>query len=307
MVPMTHYACFDFLLRSQIPLPELVAAPGIDPAVPIVDIRIEPLPEILPGTHAIGHGLQVAGDAALLTVNKIARFLIRGGREIIVDPMEGASEGNVRLFLLGSALGVLCHQRGALLLHANAIVTPDGAFAFAGDSGAGKSTLAAHFERAGYEILCDDVCMIRFDEAVKPFAWPGLPRLKLWGDAAEAFGYDRAALDVAIDGMDKYHVPFARRIASRPIAFRRLYVLEQAEAGAAGGFTRLRGMAAMEAALAQTYRSQYLEPMGLKTDHFRKCAALLDRIEVYGASRAWGYDVFDREAGRLERHLTEAG
>ena len=240
MVQSAHYPCFDFLLRSQIALPELVAGEARDPAVPIVDIRIAPLPETLPGTHTIGHGLQVSDDAVLLTVNKIARFLIRGGNEIVVDPMDGAAERNVRLFLLGSALGVLCHQRGALLLHANAIVAADGAFAFAGDSGAGKSTLAAHFERAGYEILCDDVCMIRFDDGGQPFAWPGLPRLKLWGDAAEAFGYDRGALDVAVDGMDKYHVPFARRIASRPIAFRRLYVLEQAEAGAAGSLPAAR-------------------------------------------------------------------
>ena len=306
MPSITYHACFDFLLRSRIDLPELVAATAIDPGVPIVDIRIEALPETLPGATGMGHGLQVAGDEALLSVKTIARFLIRGGTEIIVDPMEGASERNVRLFLLGSALGVLCHQRGALLLHANAIVAQDGAFAFAGDSGAGKSTLAAHFARAGYEILCDDVCMIRFDDAGRPFAWPGLPRLKLWGDAAEAFGYDRTALDVAIDGMDKYHVPFARRTAARPIPFRRLYLLARA-AGEEGGFTRLRGMAAMEALLAQTYRSQYLEPLGKKMHHFRQCAALLDHIEVYGASRAWGYDVFDREAGRLERHLAEPG
>jgi len=302
-----YYACFDFHLRSAIALPELIAVDRPADPASIVDIRLGTLPQILPATREIGYGLQVSDDAAMLSVNNIARFRIRGGSEIVVDPLPGASERNVRLFLLGSALGVLCHQRGALLLHANAIVTPDGAFAFAGDSGAGKSTLAAHFERAGYEILCDDVCMIRFDAAGKPFAWPGLPRLKLWGDAAEAFGYDRGALDVAVDGMDKYHVPFARRIASRQILFRRLYLLEQAEAGEEGGFTRLRGMAAMEALLAQSYRSQYLEPMGLKMHHFRQCAALLDHIEVYGASRAWGYDVFDREAGRLERHLAEAG
>jgi hypothetical protein len=46
--------------------------------------------------------------------------------------------------------------------------------------------------------------------------------------------------------------------------------------------------------------------MGLAPQNFRQCAALLARIGVYEARRAWGYEVFDREAGLLERHILEA-
>ena len=113
----------------------------------------------------------------MLTVDGVGRYLVRGGAEILVDAAGGAAERDVRLFLLGSALGILCHQRGLLPLHANAVVANGAAYAFAGHSGAGKSTLAAHFAQAGYEILCDDVCVISFDEAGQPLAWPGLPRL----------------------------------------------------------------------------------------------------------------------------------
>ena len=50
----------------------------------------------------------------------------------------------------------------------------------------------------------------------------------------------------------------------------------------------------------------YLGPMGLAAQNFRQCAALLARAEVYAATRAWGYDVFEREAGLLERHILAA-
>lgn len=300
------YSCFDFRLRSAIPLGELVLAEDDADPRPIVDVRLGAVPEALPGSPPEQHGLQVAGDMVLLTVANIARYLVRGGREIIVAPIPGGSERNLRLFLLGSALGILCHQRGLLPLHANAIVAGGGAFAFAGPSGAGKSTLAAHFQRAGYELLCDDVCVIGFDESGGPFAWPGLPRLKLWGDAVEAFGHDRGDLDQAIEGMDKYHVPMAGTAVARPIPFRRLYLLARAEGDGEGSLARLRGQQAMEAVMAQTYRGSYLGPMGLKARHFRQCAALLAHAEVYTASRAWGYEVFEREAGRLERHIFEA-
>ena len=298
------YDCFNFRLRSEFALAELGAQSQADGG-PLVDVRVGSVPETLPGAAPPAWGLQVSGNSALLTVTGTARYLVREGREIVVDPLPGGSERNLRLFLLGSALGIVCHQRGLLPLHANAIVAGDGAYAFAGHSGAGKSTLAAHFAREGYEILCDDVCVVSFDENGRPLAWPGLPRLKLWGDAAQAFGHDRAALDPAVEGMDKYYVPMAHIGEVRPVPLRRLYLLAKAEEGAETSFVRLSGHTAMEAALGQTYRGNYLRPMGLAVRNFRQCAALVARAEVYEARRAWGFDVFEKEAGLLERHLLE--
>lgn len=61
----------------------------------------------------------------------------------------------------------------------------------------------------------------------------------------------------------------------------------------------------MAAVMAQTYRSIYLAPMGLRPRQFDLCTAFLTQAEVYAAPRAWGYDKFAREAGSLERHFTD--
>ena len=301
--PAALYSCFNFRLRSEIPLAELIPATETGDDRPVVEVRIGPVPESLPGAAAPRHGIQAAGSDALLTVPNIGRYLVRDGAEIFVDPVPGTSERNLRLFLLGSAIGLLCHQRGLLPLHANAIVAGGLAIAFAGRSGAGKSTLAAHFQSAGYEVLCDDVCVLSFDPDGRPFAWPGLPRLKLWGDAASAFGHDTSGLDRAMDDMDKYHVPIAAAGPARPIPFSRLYVLARAGAGEEGEIRRLRGREAMDAVLAQTYRGAYLETMGLSGRHFAQCAALVASAEIWSASRAWGFEIFAKEATRLERHV----
>jgi hypothetical protein len=302
----THlYACFDFRLRSDIPLRELPPADETD-ATPLVDIRLGRVPEALAGSAPGQFGVQAADDAVLLTVPGIARYLVRGAGAIVVDPAPGGSDRNVRLFLLGSALGILGHRRGLLPLHANAVVADGGAYAFCGHSGAGKSTLAAHFAREGYGILCDDVCAISFAEDGTPLAWPGLPRLKLWSDAAEAFGHDSASLDRAVDGLEKYHVPLAEAGAGQPVPFRRLYVLARTEADEAPAIARLHGQRAMAAVMEHTYRHGYLAPMGLAAQHFRLCAALMRRAEVYEARRDWGYEVFAREAALFERHIREA-
>ncbi|HYD24687.1 MAG TPA: hypothetical protein VEB68_07800 [Croceibacterium sp.] len=299
------YSCFDFRLRSELAL-ELTAASD-DGEREVVTIRRGPVPEMLPGAGPQERGIQVAGDAVLLTVEGVARYLVTGGREIVVDQVPGGSDRNLRLFMLGSALGILSHQRGLLPLHANAVVARGGAYAFAGDSGAGKSTLAAHFARAGYEVLCDDVCVVSFAADGTPLAWPGLPRLKLWGDAALAFGHDSASLERAIEGLDKYHVPLPPAGDPRPVPFRRLYLLTRADDGEDTAFTRLSGHRAMAAAMAQTYRDIYVRPMGLAAQNFRQCALLLAGAEVWQARRAWGYAVFEREAALLERHILDGG
>src|SRR5947208_2850453 len=100
------YSCFDFRLRSEIPLGELSEAPDRDDARPLVGIRLGDVPEALPGGGERFGGLQVAGADALLIVPDTARYWVRSGREIVVSSMAGASERNVRLFLLGSALGL---------------------------------------------------------------------------------------------------------------------------------------------------------------------------------------------------------
>lgn len=304
MTTGSRYSCFDFQIHSEVSLPELVAA-AQDDARPIVKIRIGLVPEALAGGGDTVGGLQVDGETALLTVPQAARYLIREGAEIVVEPFPDATERNVRLFLLGSALGVICHQRGLVPLHANAIVIGDGAFAFAGPSGAGKSTLAAYFSRAGRQVLCDDVCAINLDEPAAPLAWPGIPRLKLWGDASQVFGHDKSRLDPVIEGIDKYHVRLPAMVEPRPVPFRRLYILSRCGPDEEPRIKRLRGSAAVEAIMSQTYRAYYLPTLGLSARHFMRCTSLASRIEVYAATRAWGYESFEPEAERLARHLLE--
>lgn len=300
------YSCFDFRLESELPLEELALA-GAGNQRPMVTLHLGSVGERLPGAGTSLDGLQVAGPVALLTLPGIGRFLMNEGREIVVDPHPGVTDRNLRLFLLGSVLGILCHQRGLLPLHANAIVAGSGAVAFAGPSGAGKSTLAAEFQRRGFRLLADDVCMVDIDEGGGAVAWPGIPRLKLWADAASRFGHECAELDQVAENTAKYHVPISRIADVRPVPFRRLYLISRADENDPPGIVRLLGQDAMAAVMAHTYRGFCLEPMGLHARHFRQCAAMLSSVRVYAVTRQWGFDGFEREVDRLEQHLFEEG
>jgi hypothetical protein len=292
------YRIFGLRVRSEIPLGDLPEAESSSAAD--VEIRRARLdhPEQPSASHVVSE------DGTLITIPRVGRYLVRKGREILVEASEGASERNQRLYLLGSAFGALLHQRGLLPLHANAIDLDGRAVAFCGHSGAGKSTLAAWFHDRGHRILADDVCVIGFDESDRPLAFPGIPRLRLWREAIEASG--RAASDYApsFDGeTDKYDVPTRPEEAAEPIPLDRVYLLAQALEGAEGiRIDRLSGVAAVDALVSNTYRGAYLRSIGRTGDHLMQCLKVARTVPVFRAERPWRLEAFDEQAEALERH-----
>src|SRR5262249_2222254 len=104
---------------------------------------------------------QVGAREILLTIPSVARYWAREGKRLTIAPERGADPSAVLLYLKGSALAAILHQRGIVPLHASAIEHDGHCVAFLGDSGAGKSTLASMLGRRGYRIICDDVLVVR--------------------------------------------------------------------------------------------------------------------------------------------------
>lgn len=110
-----RYCLFGLTLASELELPGLMASRS-----DVADV-------------AIRQG--VVGQQASISIEGVARFAVVGGQEIVVEAWPDAPTRNVRLYLLGSAMGLLLHQRGLLPLHANAVEVDGGAVAVLGHPG----------------------------------------------------------------------------------------------------------------------------------------------------------------------------
>lgn len=292
---MSRYEIYGLSVRSELPLPGLPGGDAERP--PDVEISAAAIP-----APAAAEGYSPVEGGTLLTVPNVGRFLIRGGREILVDAADAPAR-NVRLFLLGSAFGALLHQRGLMPLHANAVVIDGRAFAFCGHSGAGKSTIAAWFHDRGAPILADDVCVLGFAEDGAALAWPGLPRLRLWREALEGSGRAVGDYERSFDAIEKYDVPIAAGGHADAVPLAAVYLLARADGdGGAGSILPLTGVAAVETLVSNTYRGQYLRTIGGAGPHLSTCARLARSVPVFRAARIWGFDAFDAEAERLEAH-----
>jgi len=303
------YALYGFTLRSELSLPSAPKFEETDGGE-AVHVRFGPVPPRGGGEQLWA---QEEGRALVFEVPGLARFRIANGREIVIDAADGASERNLRVYLLGSAMGALLHQRGLLPLHANAVEVDGRAVAFSGRSGAGKSTLAAWFADKGHRILCDDVCaIVPGAGGGPPLVLPGVPRLRLWEDAIAASGRSAGDYQRSFDGHDKYDVPAGGAAAAGPLPLAACYMIARPEGedGAAperreAEPRRLAGVEAVEALVANTYRGRFATVMGGTARHLSLCLAVAARTPVHAAGRRWGREHFEAEAARLREHAAQ--
>jgi hypothetical protein len=278
------YHVFGLKITSAINLP---ATPILHPrpdADPDLVIAYGEAPEALKNPKFEGVRFQADPGEFLLRVDGVARYHVQGGCRITITPEAGANEDDILVFLMGSAMGALLHQRNILALHAGAIAVNGGSIIFSGPSGIGKSTLAAGFHRRGYAFLADDVCAITTDNG-HPLVIPGFPRLKLWADVLKKINADKNTLKSVRWGKDleKYFLP-ADGFSNTPVPIKSVFILEMTNTDKME-ITTLKGAGKIGPLLDNTYRRRFLEGLGGKKDHFRQCAAVAAHAAVYRTVR----------------------
>ena len=234
-----------------------------------------------------------------MAVDGVARYAVKDGREIVVEPA-GGREAAVRTFLTGTVLAACLQQRRILTLHASAIATPAGAVLFAGGSGSGKSSLAAALIERGYALLADDLTGIDL-VGESPTALPAFPGVQLWPDSVGRLAWGGRTSEKLREELDKHLVPVGRFHAA-PLAVRAVFVL--------GIHNRsdfeiesLTAAAAFEALIRYTHRKKFISGREPRLAHFRIAVALARRAPLVRLMRPAYPFRLDALADEIERRL----
>ena len=221
---MQDYSAYGLRIRSALSLPEMAPGVASDGDSGDVTVRLGPVQPLPMQRDNSGFGFWATQDEACHLLEKVGAFLVRGGREIVIDPAPGVEERLLRLSLLGPALALILHQRGLLVMHASVVARGDHAVAFLGKNGWGKSTIAAALHTKGYDLVTDDVAAVRFD-ADGPYVFPSFPQMKLWPEAATLLGSALDSLSILHPDFDKRGWRAERGFSSVPRRLERIYAL----------------------------------------------------------------------------------
>ncbi len=296
MNKLHYYKLYGLTLASELPLPELaVTQPMAD-----ILIRSSCLQHIQIPEQYRHKNYRLNEHQHLIDVKGVARYLVTKGKEILVDAEPDASQQQIRVYLLGSAIAALLHQRGSLLIHGNAIEVNGKCLIFAGHRGQGKSTLAAAFVRAGYRVLSDDLSIISFAENGQPMVQPGQPHIKLWRDSLTHIGGIPKDYQKVMPGEEKYLVPAQNSYCPEPLPLTTIFALRFHQKSEFT-FQNLDYFEAMIALKNYTYRSEMAQRIHLPQNRFQLFVELLKSVTLTRLFRPRGLALLDHLVEEIGR------
>ncbi len=289
---MPRYRLSGFVIQSSVGLPELPRATGTPSYVFTLSARARDARPLHWFHHWQASGnrrwLSFARTPAgyLLRFPRLADFEVLRERRgtfsrIRARPRRALPIETARHLFLDQVWPLVLSGGGRLVIHASAVVLPDGrAVAFAGPAGAGKSSLAAAMISAGCRLVTDD-CLLLEPRGGRWRAVPSYPGLRLWPDMLARFaGGGRGGTGVAHYTSKRRlagAMPFARRAA--PLAA--MYLVRRRAAGAKVAVTPLAGAAALMELVPFTYLLDFGAREALARS-FAELAALTTAVPILG-------------------------
>jgi hypothetical protein len=299
------YRISGLSVSSEIVLPAMRAA-AAGRRRPDVAIRHGRVPATLAGAQKLGPNWQIAGNQFLLHIPKVARFLLSNGREITFEAEPGADAGDIPLYLLGTAYGILLHQREQIVLHASAVRVNGKAILFCGPSGAGKSTLAAALAQRGYPFITDDFCAVTVTEDGSPMVHPDGRQLKLWAQAIEKLDLKGRSGARVRSRLEKFYVdPGETHGEALPLGT--LYALREARPPLTAGIAPTTAVDAAVILRRMAYRPRLVIRMGQRVNYFHAATTIANKAGIYYLTRALDFAVMPELVAELEQHWREIG
>lgn len=277
------YQAFGLQIFSEFPLPELPLAdgPGLNGSVAVIRgelaERWEAIPKITPSVGVLGREV-------MFEVKGRAVFSVQDGIRITVDPLAGADMDSVRLYILGSCMGVLLMQKQILPLHGSALVLNNRAYALVGQSGAGKSTLASYLMEQGHLMLSDDVIPVIVQDG-KPLAVPGYPQQKLWQQSLDYMGMNSSGYRPLFERETKFAVPVHDRFQKEPLPLAGIFELAVSEENGPVTVQPVNGMERFHTLFNHTYQKAMIDRTGIREWHFGMLASFMNRLPIYRITR----------------------
>jgi hypothetical protein len=284
---MHEYLVSGLKVASEMELPGAAGAPP--GGAPDIAVRFDAVPQTLCRYSASGPTWELDGERFLLRVPGLARILISNGRALDVELEPGGLARDAAAFVLGTAFGILLHQRGALVLHSSAVARDGRAIAICGPSGAGKSTLAAALCREGWAFVTDDLCVVTPGADGVPVVLPDGRRLKLWRESIEQLELAERQGDPVRERFEKYFIePPSSAAAAPPLSA--IYVLRDGRGPHTAGIEALSLPDAMRMLDYQTFRPALRARIGSRPHLLAQAAAVFGHVKVFVLNRPRGFE-----------------
>ncbi|WGG45876.1 aldolase [Rossellomorea sp. DA94] len=280
----TFYKAFGLKIQSEVSLPEVKIVKdslhNIDVNIMVKDLTQEWKKYGRKGKFA------VMNDTVMFHIKNTAIFSVVKGERVIVSPFENADENKIRLYVLGSCMGIILLQRKILPLHGSALVIDGKAYAIIGHSGAGKSTLASTLMKTGYKLISDDVIAVSLSENQEFIVHSSYPQQKLWEESLEKLALPKNKYSPLFEREKKYAIPVESYFHNgERVPLAGIFELEKSVQEQLTIEKVQNSIEKLPVLFHHTFRNSVLNRLGLLKWHFSSTASLANQVEMYRIKR----------------------
>lgn len=296
---MSHkYQAFGFIIETPYTIIQVESAS--DDSVPDIIVQDAILPEL---SDLPEYAVRVNEQKICFNYPRAGIFRITNGRLIEFQSNENCNNEILSLYMMGSCMGAIFHQRGLLPIHGSCVTDGTHSVIISGNSGAGKSTLASEFLKNGWKLVTDDVSLIKEING-SPIVQSSYPSQKLWQDSMTAYETDdrKAHSLYERQGREKYGVSVKSSFCNGTVPltlFVQLYADEEETS-----ITQIKGFDCVDRLVHNTYRDYFISK-SRRNSFFQDCVTLSQKIRMLQVIREKGVSTQEYLFNRITAFLNE--
>lgn len=296
------YLIYGLRIWSELAIEEAIAADD-QSAVPDVVVRYGGMPDEINekmkdipfSQNAIMHN----SNSLYFRIQNVASYFVTKD-EVVIERIEGATDMQVKCFLLGSSLGFCMALKNMIAIHGGAVAKYGRGLIVTGESGAGKSTVCDSLREHGFEFISDDVCAIsgNGDYMHIDLAYP---QQKLCRDAAVRCGYDLSELIYINEDRDKFAIRLKDGYLPEGADFHFLFEIVISDDDEFE-FKKIEGHDKLFTVIRNIYRGEgSLNMWGMPPAAMKVCATIAATADIYQIKRPKNRVVVPEIVQEIER------
>lgn len=297
---MTYfYRVYGLNVESEILVPELSVIDNPNEVDIDVNICYGNMPSDIKELINEGRITGYESQRMWFHIKDVASYCIENGRDITIELGEITDPQIVKVYILGSVLGMVLIQRNMVAIHGGAIVINGKGCIFTGDKGAGKSTLTTALRQKGYDFVSDDVGSIKTGDV--NMIHPGFGYQKLCEDAMVKLGYNpNDFVPFRSDMNMKYIVPALDSFVDKEVPFEALFELEAADVENVE-IVEVKGNEKLQRMIKNIFRIEVLNYCGsMGPEYFKKCIDIARSIRYFKIKRPNGQFTVEEQIRMVE-------
>ena len=232
-------------------------------------------------------------------IDNLATYCITNGNEVAIELCENPDHQLVKVYILGSVLGMVLLQKNILAIHGGSIVMNNNGYIFTGDKGAGKSTLTTALRQRGYGFVSDDVATIKSGK--DSMIYPGFGYQKLCEDTMVKLGYNTEEFEpFRSDFNIKYIVPALDSFIDKEVPCKAIFELVESDVENVE-IEEVLGKPKLDNIVKNIFRIEMLMYSGgMPPEYFAKCLGFAKNIKYYKILRPKGKFTVDKQIELIE-------